>query len=74
MSGHNDVTFAVSVIMPNIPWLKYKVNYPNVALVSVEDVSWCAVFRMGKILLTLFMLKLTFTPGSGRRLLKYIWW
>lgn len=35
-SGHNDVTFTVSVIVPNMPGLKYKMNYPNVALGSVK--------------------------------------
>lgn len=59
-SGHND---AASITMPNIPRLKYKMNYPNVALVSVKDVSWCAVFRSGKILVTLLMVRLIFTPN-----------
>lgn len=49
-------------------------NYPNVAFGIVKDVSWCAVFRSGKILLTLLMVKLTFTPISGIGLLGYIWW
>lgn len=63
-SGHNDVTFTASITMPNIPRLKYKMNYPNVALVSVKDVSWCAVFRSGKILVTLLMVRLVFTPNK----------
>lgn len=38
-SGHNIVTFTVSITMPNIPRLNYKINYPNVASFSVKDVS-----------------------------------
>lgn len=73
-SGHNDVTLTVSIIMQNIPRLKHKINYPDVALLSVKDVFWCVVFRSGKILLTLLVVKPALIPVSGIRLLKYVWW